>query len=137
MSSSLQRQREIARLDSAHHEQMLDSALKALELLRGSRGLKAPPPTGLYLLGAAPSRAVLKTCIAVPSWGCTLPRPDWTSSRTLELGGAGIWPRWRRQHCARVMPAYHGIQRRIEDGDEALDHNVVHDEARALGRCRS
>jgi len=41
MSSSLQRQREIARLDSAHHEQMLDSALKALEILsrpRSSRG---------------------------------------------------------------------------------------------------
>ena len=53
--------RSSARLDSAHHEQMLDSALKTLELLRPADGPKGSPPTGLKMLGAAPSRAERKT----------------------------------------------------------------------------
>lgn len=57
-------------------------------------------------------RAVPKNLKPIPPWRCTLPWPDWTSSRTLERRGAGIWPRRRRHHYAKDLPAYQHDQRR-------------------------
>jgi hypothetical protein len=136
MRSSLQTQRDIARPDSAHHERMLDSMLKALELLCPADGPKGLPHTGLYLLGAAPHSSELKTNKAIPPWRCTPPWPDWTSSRTLERGGAGIRPRRRRHHHTKGFPAYQHVQRRARGRELSASLSVLRRPGCALSRSR-
>ena len=86
--------------------------------------------------GTIPSGTELKTSKAIPPWRCTPPCPDWTSSRTLERGGAGIRPRRRRHHHTKGFPAYQHVQRRARGRELSASLSVLRRPGCALSRSR-